>query len=130
MASGRQSVSGGPGVRGQRPRGWRAGARFVLAVGGLAGTSRLASTRLARLPRDGDEHHTRPSSSFPAAWARISRTSGGSIRPPRPCRTRKAMSAGIDHASPHSIDPVRNVPSEARNIARPPNRAVPTRSAG
>ena len=44
--------------------------------------------------------------------------------PPRPWDTGKAISAGIDQAIPHSIEPSTKVPSEASQIFGAPNRSV------
>src|SRR3954454_24077425 len=67
---------------------------------------------------------TRPTRCGPAARVRIVIPAGMSMPPPRPWRTRKAISDSADHARPERIEPHRNRPSDSMY-----RRFVPKRSA-
>nr|WP_255523311.1 hypothetical protein [Blastococcus sp. TML/M2B] len=67
---------------------------------------------------------SRPIRSGPAARVMIVMPSGISMPPPRPCRTRKAISISIEVATAHSTEPAVN-----RNSAARYSRLVPNRSA-
>ena len=58
---------------------------------------------------------TRPTRSGPAARVMIVMPSGISMPPPRPCRTRKAISGAMSQAMLHSTEPATNSTS-ARHV--------------
>ena len=73
---------------------------------------------------------TRPIRSGPAACARIVIPTGITIPPPRPCRTRNAISEPADHASPHSSDPTAKAATAAMNTRRVPKRSTAQPASG
>ena len=65
---------------------------------------------------------TRPIRFGPATWASIDWPSGMIIPPPRPWMTRAPISVPTDGASPASIEPAMNSPSEASHTGLAPKR--------
>jgi len=67
---------------------------------------------------------TRPSSRPPAARTTSVVITGIISPPPRPCRTRAAISAGAFQARAAATDPARKTSRENSQSRLPPNRAV------
>ena len=67
---------------------------------------------------------TRPTRCGPAARVRIVMPAGISMPPPRPCRTRNAISDSADHARPDRIEPHRNRASDSMYSRFVPNRSA------
>ena len=67
---------------------------------------------------------TRPIRSGPAARARIVIPTGITSPPPRPCRTRKAISEPALQASPHSSEPTRKALTANMKVRRVPKRSL------
>jgi hypothetical protein len=65
---------------------------------------------------------TRPIRCGPAARASIVWPSGMIMPAPRPCTTRKAISAPIDHDRPASSEPAMNIASDAIHSGLAPKR--------
>ena len=90
-------------------------------IGPIAGASSIGTPTIAI---------TRPIRSCPAARARIVMPTGITSPPPRPCRTRNAISDPADHASPHSSDPPANAATADMNTRRVPKRSTAQPASG
>ena len=68
--------------------------------------------------------NARPTRRGPALCATSVNPTGTSIPPPRPCRTRNAISSPAEVASAHSAEPTANSAIEAIQVGFDPKRSV------